>query len=417
MSRPIAAFDAFGVELEFMIVSTDTLDVMPVADRVLAQLAGGYPGSRPPAEVTDGDYGWSNELVTHVLELKNPRPVPTLAGVAAAMQDRVVRMNGVLEPMGARLMPGGMHPWMRPAAETVLWPHHNAAIYAAYDRIFDCRSHGWANLQSQHLNLPFADDAEFARLHAAARLVLPILPAIAASSPFREGRPAGWHDSRLEAYSRHTAAVPSLTGPLVPEPVSSKAQYEAEILQPIYGDLCGLDPEGTLHHEWINARGAIARFDRNALEIRVLDTQECPAADLAVSALVADTVRYFFEGHGPALEIQQAFETARLTSILLACAREAETARVQDAAYLALLGFKANDCKACELWADLAARLEAAAMPNVALWRGHLERILREGTLATRLIRAAGRDPDRETLAGLYRTLCGCLRDGTVFSP
>lgn len=417
MSTPLPAFSAFGVELEFMIVSTGTLDVMPIADRVLGQLAGGYPGSRPPAEVIDGDYGWSNELVTHLLELKNPNPLPALAGVAEAMQERVERMNALLEPMGARLMPGGMHPWMRPSAETVLWPHHNAAIYAAYDRIFGCRSHGWANLQSQHLNLPFADDEEFARLHAAARLVLPILPAIAASSPFREGRAAGWDDSRLEAYSRHTAAVPSLTGPLVPESVSSQAQYQAEILQPIYGDLCALDPDGTLRHEWINARGAIARFDRNALEIRVLDTQECPAADLAVSALAADAVRYFFEGNGPALEIQQAFETSRLTKILLACAREAETTRIGDEAYLALLGYEGSDCEAGGLWADLATRLEAAAMPNVVLWRDHLDRILREGTLATRLLRAAGTDADCETLSGLYGRLCDCLKHGTAFSP
>jgi hypothetical protein len=31
-----------------------------------------------------------------------------------------------------------------------------------------------------------------------------------------------------------------------------------------------------LRHEWVNARGAIARFDRSAIEIRVLDVAECP---------------------------------------------------------------------------------------------------------------------------------------------
>ena len=53
-----------------------------------------------------------------------------------------------------------MHPWMDPRAAS-LWPHEYGEVYAAYDRIFDCRRHGWANLQSVHLNLPFADEREF----------------------------------------------------------------------------------------------------------------------------------------------------------------------------------------------------------------------------------------------------------------
>ena len=67
-------------------------------------------------------------------------------------------------------------------------------MYEAYDRIFDCRGHGWANLQAVHLNLPFSGDEEFGRLHAAIRLVLPIMPAdrimasgLATSLPARAG--------------------------------------------------------------------------------------------------------------------------------------------------------------------------------------------------------------------------------------
>ena len=36
------------------------------------------------------------------------------------------------------------------------------------------------------LNLPFSSDEEFGRLHAAIRLLLPLLPALAASSPLVE---------------------------------------------------------------------------------------------------------------------------------------------------------------------------------------------------------------------------------------
>ena len=83
-------------------------------------------------------------------------------------------------------MPTAMHPWMDPATETVLWDDATD-VYRTYDRIYGCRGHGWANLQSMHVNLPFADDSQFARLHAAIRLVLPLLPALAASSPIAEG--------------------------------------------------------------------------------------------------------------------------------------------------------------------------------------------------------------------------------------
>ena len=83
-------------------------------------------------------------------------------------------MNALLSPMGARLMPTAMHPWMDPN-RVQLWPHGTRVVYETFDRIFSCKGHGWANLQSQQINLPFASDEEFARLHAAIRFLLPIL--------------------------------------------------------------------------------------------------------------------------------------------------------------------------------------------------------------------------------------------------
>jgi glutamate---cysteine ligase / carboxylate-amine ligase len=411
----LPAFSAFGVELEYMIVSGATLDVLPVAGDALKALSGHEDGA-PPADVTRGEFGWSNELVCHLLELKNPRPAEEPGQLAGPMLDRVAEMNGLLEDMGARLMPGGMHPWMTPGTDTVLWPHHNAAIYSAYDRIFNCRSHGWANLQSQHLNLPFRDDAEFARLHAAVRLVLPVLPAVAASSPYVEGRAASYLDARLAAYSTHTAAVPSLTGPLVPDTAVSREQYVREVLEPIYRDVAPHDPQRTLQHEWINARGAIPRFDRSALEIRVLDVQECPSADLGIAALAADAVRFLYEERCSPLDMQQAFPTAALRQILLDCARDAERARIADATYLRLMGFPGVECEAGELWSDLAARMEAGRMPLRGSWQGTLCHIMKEGTLARRLLRAAGPAPSRARLFEVYEALCDCLGHGRMFA-
>src|SRR5689334_6581131 len=180
----LPAFAGYGIELEYAIVERDSLDVRPLADALLATLAG-----HPAANVERGALGWSNELVSHVIELKNNAPAPGLAGLPAAFQAEVRAVDDVLSARGARLMPTGMHPWMDPRRETVLWAHDGADIYAMFDRIFDCSRHGWANLQSMHVNLPFANDEEFARLHAAIRAVLPLVPALAASSPIADGVP------------------------------------------------------------------------------------------------------------------------------------------------------------------------------------------------------------------------------------
>jgi len=44
------------------------------------------------------------------------------------------------------------------------------------------------------------------------RLVLPLLPALAASSPFQDGQSTGCLDNRLENYRRNCARIPSITG-------------------------------------------------------------------------------------------------------------------------------------------------------------------------------------------------------------
>src|SRR3954471_11799131 len=332
--RPAAfgAFSVYGLEVEYMVVRRDTLDVAPVAEQLLAARQAGT------------GLAWSNEIVAHVVELKNPAPTPDLAALANALQREVREMNAALAPLGARLMPTAMHPWMDPARETHLWPHDND-IYRAYDRIFDCRAHGWANLQSVHINLPFAGDSEFARLHDAIRLALPILPAVAASSPFRDGYAPGPLDCRLEAYRQNAVAVPQMNGQMIPEPATSRAQYEERLLQPLYRALAVHDAEGVLRHEWANARGAIARFDRDAIEIRVVDVQECPAADVALAAAIVDLVRLLYRD-----QCKDEIPTAELAEVLSAGIADGEQARIESPRYLAARGGGSMPCTAHEVW-------------------------------------------------------------------
>src|SRR4029079_12645002 len=45
---PIAAFDAYGIELEYMIVDRESLAVRPIADRLLKELARGRAADAAP---------------------------------------------------------------------------------------------------------------------------------------------------------------------------------------------------------------------------------------------------------------------------------------------------------------------------------------------------------------------------------
>jgi len=401
------AFAGYGIELEYMIVERQTLAVMPIADALLQAASG-----RTLSEVDRGRFGWSNEIVLHLVEIKNARPGPALEPLAAGFQAEVNAINRLLEPLGARLMPGAMHPWMNPAAETRLWPHDQAPIYQAYDRIFGCHKHGQANLQSMHVNLPFANDAEFARLHAAVRLLLPILPALAASSPIADGQPSAYLDSRMEAYCTAVQCVPSVIGQVIPDTINSRAEYEAQVLSPMYRDIAPLDPHGVLQHEWLNARGVIPRFDRSALEIRVIDIQECPQADLAIATAATAVIRALYDDKWSSLAMQQAISTDSLVNILLACIRDADQAMIDDAGYLRLLGLSDRQYRAGELWRHL---INRTGLNRSTFWVETLRVMLEHGPLARRILRSLGDDHSSTHLQHVYRALCDCLDAGKMF--
>lgn len=411
-SYPLGLLKGFGVELEYMIVDADSFDVKPVADEVIKSIVGRYESDAQP-DGPGGVIGWSNELALHVLELKTLGAAPELEPLIDQFDEHVRRVNAVLAPLGARLLPTAMHPWMDPLKEMRLWPHEFSPVYEALDRIFDCTGHGWANLQSAHINLPFADDEEFARLHAAVRIILPILPALAASSPVMDGRLTGVADNRLAVYRTNARAVPSVSGRVIPERVFTRAVYEGELLASLYRDIAPHDPDGLLRYEWLNARGCIARFDRGAIEIRLLDVQECPRADLACASLVVETIRGLIEQRWTDLRCQQAFEVEPLFEILLACINDGEDARIEHDAFLAALGWSGGPCRAGALWTDLRDRL----LPRGGPWDTALDVILAQGTLSKRIRSAIGDDPTPRRLRGVYRELADCLSSGRMFLP
>lgn len=403
-------FAGIGVELEYMIVDAATLDVRTISDELIRAVTGDFQ-----SDVERGPFCWSNELVLHVIEFKTNGPAKSLCGLAGGFQAEVNEADRRLAPLGARLMPSAMHPWMDPHLETRLWPHECSAVYEAYNRIFGCQGHGWSNLQSLHLNLPFADDAEFAALHAAIRALLPILPALAASSPVIDAQLTGWLDNRLAVYRTNSAKIPSLTGRVIPEAVFSEADYDREILQRMYRDIAPHDPEGILQDEFLNSRGAIARFERGSIEIRVLDVQECPAADLAIAQLIVATLRALVEQRWQNLDLLMKLDTEMLERVFLATAKDAENAVINSPRFLEVLGWNsASSCTAGDLWRHLFGQFRPASTWDAGTLE-ILEFILREGTLASRLLRALEGRSTRDRLNRTYAQLCDCLNSGRLF--
>lgn len=407
-ARPWGLFEAFGIEMEYMIVDRASLAVRPVSDLLLRDADGGTDWVE---DVEHGPIAWSNEIVAHLVELKTNGPAASLAGLGATFHADILEANRLLAKHDAMLLGTGAHPLMDPAVETHIWNHGGGEIYATYDRIFGCSGHGWSNLQSTHLNLPFADDEDFGRLHAAIRLVLPIIPALAASSPFLDGRFTGYLDARLETYRHNQARIPSLTGRVIPERLFSHAEYET-LFERIARDIAPHDPDGVLDPLFLNSRGAIARFDRNAIEIRTIDIQECPDADIGVVAAIVAVLRRLVAEQDVSWRVQQQWPEDLLADILLDVVKDGDQARLRDADYLRMLGLSGRGMTVGAAWRELC---EAAHEDFDEAAHASLDRILAEGPLARRMLRVLGVAPDRDALAGTCGELARCLADNRMF--
>ena len=401
------AFAGFGIELEYMIVDRDTLAVRPMADALLRG-----PDGEIANEVDHGELAWSNELVLHVLELKTNGPAERLEGLGERFHRDLVEINRKLAGTNACLLPTAMHPLFEPAGETRLWPHGQNEIYEAYDRIFGCKGHGWSNLQSMHINLPFYDDDEFRRLHAAIRIVLPLIPALSAASPLEQGRPSAWLNNRLRYYRDNQKAIPEISGLVVPEAVSGIEDYNRRVLAPMYRAIGPHDPDGILVDDWLNSRGAIARFERQTIEIRVIDLQECPAADLAIAELVVALVHALYDERIASFDAQQAVTTEALAGLMWRCAEQGSKAMIDSPEILALFGMN-EALRVTALWRNLMAdRLAISATASAVVGQ-----IIERGSLAEAIMRRLGGHPASSDIIACYRELGTCLAENRLFQP
>ncbi len=406
--------ESFGVELEYMIVDQDTLQVVPMADELLTSNDGTIHN-----EVDHGEITLSNELVSHVVELKTTQPTPLPSRMGGSFVDLLTELNRTLSSKAAMILPGAMHPFMNPRTETHLWPYGQHEIYERFHKLFDCHRHGWANLQSMHINLPFQTDEEFALLHSAIRVILPILPGIAASSPVMDGAITEYRDARLFVYTNNAATRPVIAGDVVPDAIFSEAEYREKILDPIDRELITMGADDVLEAIWVNSRGAMARFDRGSIEIRLIDVQENPRQDLAIADLVCATIRWLIEERD--LNQFANIATAELVRELQNSTMDGEDAIITSQALLALFGFR-YPVPVRELWRRV---LDEELLPRQWISPASARRIgfiLEWGTLASRILRALSfygflsGPVDRDVLRRVYRGVAESLKSDGIFN-
>jgi glutathione synthase/RimK-type ligase-like ATP-grasp enzyme/gamma-glutamyl:cysteine ligase YbdK (ATP-grasp superfamily) len=316
------AFGVAGLEVEYPTVDAQTLDVRPLVEPAFRTLAG-----RGASDVELEHVAFSNEFADHVFEMKTTVPTPTLAESEVHLVDGLRRFTALLrDEFGGRLLPTGMHPWFDPR-DGRLWTRSGLRIYATYAMIFDVRTHGWMNVQATHLNVPFGDEAETMAMHTAAALLLPYLPAVAASTPIHDGRLRDTEDARLAWLSTIQSRIPESVGAVVPEYVDGFADYRRRILAPMFEALDRLPHSAPLRRDFLNARGAALRFGRRALEIRVLDVQECVRMDVAIAVFARAALEHITRELRAGRLTPPPHE--RLVADYRACLRHGSRARVE----------------------------------------------------------------------------------------
>ncbi len=399
-------FSVVGVELEYMIVDQYDFTVRAILPEIFQQFA-----DPPPFNIEHGDMAWSNELAAHIVEFKTNGPAAQLTPLSTRFHQQVQSINQLLAAHGARLLPGGVHPFMNPLTETVLWPYESREVYDTFDRMFHCQGHGWSNLQSTHINLPFAGDHEFAKLHAGIRALLPLLPTLTAASPYLDGKFTGFTDTRLEVYRHNQLSMPIIAGHIIPEAVFSERDYQHHILDPIARIVAPYDTDKVLDPLFVNSRGAIARFDRGSIEIRLIDNQEAPCVDIALVDLIICVLKHWCEYSDPRL--LQNLPTLYLADILLQSIVYGADPVIDHRNYLAamLLEPLPKRINMHDIWFSLFEQHQAQLQTSS---RPILQALLKHGNLSNRLINKIGQHPTSNELRQMCRWLADSLSTNQI---
>ena len=400
-------FSVFGTTLDLMIVDTDTLAPKPLAAALMADF-----GAVNRHFLSRGMFNWKSRPQPHMIRLQSAEPLLNLNALDHGLADEVQVINEFLRKLNARLMPGGVHPWASPDD---LQYDQTTSGHRFFSRHFDCRGHGWRNACSAYLDMPFTDDDTFTRLHAAVRVVLPLIPALTASSPILQGKTTGWLSHRFELDTERFRQHPEVCGKLIPEPVFTERRYRETILAEL--ESVFRMPEGArgepVSAERINRRGAVPFFSDRFLRIRIGDPQECPAADMAVFKLIIEAVRAQVNERFTTFEEQMGAPMGDLVGILRDAAVGGMKAEVISSGYLSFFGMD-GPATIGDIWKNLFDLLSRDPVKPLAMYEHELSVILEQGALADRILTVLGDNPAHDEIRAMWVRLCDCLEQNRL---
>lgn len=395
-----------GVSIEYMIVDRSTLEPIPLIKELLNSL------DEADQKVSAGKcLKWREGYQPHIFRICSAFPQINLNTLEHAIADEIRIVNRILAEFGAMLAPGGMHPLMDPFK--VKFNQTSNAKSTLYDQLFDTRGHSWINLNRTYVEFPYLSEEMLQRLQAAFRIILPIIPALSASSPVVEGNVSGRLDNGLRYARSKFQRYPSIAGQIIPEPYFSEKKYRDTVLSKIKSQLAPFDPQGLISPEEINFRGVIPDFHNNRIVLQILEPQECVAAEMAVVRLVYEAIRFLIEEKTISYEEQTEARMEILSGILEDVAESGRRAEVFSSEYLGYFGLD-EVCTVGKIWQHLFNKLSNDPLRPLAMYEHELSVILEQGPLAERILTVVGEKPGTEELLFMWRRISDCLEQNRL---
>jgi gamma-glutamyl:cysteine ligase YbdK (ATP-grasp superfamily) len=275
--------EAIGPEHEFSVVSEE-MKPMPIVEEIINEYYGRF---RSPLCLPN--FAIRREFPLHLVEIKARNPFLSPELFEESMQTAVKSfLDFIDKKYKAQILGTGMHPLLH-LEETDTRP--NDKIAQEFTKIFPLKRHGWLNIQSFQLNISYSTEEEAVSLHNALVNLCAYLPAISAASPICEGQLTPYDDFRLYNYKIKCLEIPSITGDVVPEYISSISQFKSEVYERYITDLSTSGASVADFTDYINQRMVVFKSARKAIEIRVMDEQECIKSDVALSCFIRSTIR------------------------------------------------------------------------------------------------------------------------------
>ncbi|MFA5354773.1 MAG: hypothetical protein WC291_11135, partial [Thermodesulfovibrionales bacterium] len=135
----------------------------------------------------------------------------------------------------------------------------------------------------------------------------------------------------------------------------------------------------------------------------------------AIAAAFAAVLKDLAGNRWTAPEEQESWAVEPLAEILDSTILSAEEAAIRNSQYLRAFGYPETTARAGELWRFLIQESLLSGELCDEKIEAPLRRILSQGTLSRRIVKALGSEPSHDRQREVYGWLCDCLAQGRLF--